>query len=56
MIGRTDMPKHYPADVRRAICDLMLNGEDVRHLSAEYSIGSGTLYRWRRQALVDAGR
>lgn len=50
------MPKHYPADVRRAICDRMLNGEDVRLLSAEYSIGSGTLYRWRRQALVDAGR
>jgi transposase-like protein len=34
----------------------MLNGEDVRVLAEEYSIGSGTLYRWRRQALIDAGR
>lgn len=50
------MPKHYPADLRRTICERMLDGEDVRVLAAEYSIGSGTLYRSRRQALVDAGR
>jgi transposase-like protein len=57
VIGKEpDMPKHYPADLRRTICERMLNGEDVRALAEEYSIGSGTLYRWRRQALIDAGR
>ena len=49
------MPMHYPAELRRQLCERMLNGEDVRSLAAEFSIGSGTLYRWRRQARVDAG-
>jgi transposase-like protein len=50
------MPKHYPVDVRRTMCDRMLNGEKVQVLAIETSISTYTLYRWRRQALVDAGR
>jgi transposase-like protein len=34
----------------------MLNGEKVQVLAIETSISTYTLYRWRRQALVDAGR
>jgi transposase-like protein len=34
----------------------MLIGEKVQDLAAETSISTYTLYRWRRQALVDAGR
>jgi transposase-like protein len=34
----------------------MLAGETVKDLSAELGICEHTLYRWRRQALVDAGR
>jgi len=34
----------------------MLAGETVRALRAELGICEHTLYRWRRQALIDAGQ
>jgi transposase-like protein len=34
----------------------MLAGEAVKDLAAELGIGFETLYRWRRRALIDAGR
>ncbi len=34
----------------------MLANEPVEDLSAELGITVGTLYKWRRQALIDAGR
>jgi transposase len=34
----------------------MLAGEAVKDLVAELDVSEGTLYTWRRQALVDAGR
>jgi transposase-like protein len=33
----------------------MLAGEVVKDLSAELGIHNVTLYKWRRQALIDAG-
>jgi transposase-like protein len=33
----------------------MLAGEAVKDLSAELGIHQVTLYKWRRQALIDAG-
>ncbi len=50
------MPRHYPAELRRQSCERMLAGETVKDLGAELGISEHTLYRWRRQALVDAGR
>ena len=50
------MPRHYPGELRRQICERMLAGEKVKDLAAELGIGFETLYRWRRQALIDAGR
>ncbi len=50
------MPRHYPAELRRQTCERMLAGETVPDLVAELGISGHTLYRWRRQALVDAGR
>ena len=50
------MPKHYPAELRRRTCERMLAGEVVKDLVAELGIAEVTLYRWRRQALIDAGR
>ena len=50
------MPKHYPVEVHRALCERMLSGEKVQDLVVETSISAYTLYRWRRQALVDVGR
>jgi len=50
------MPRHYPAQLRRRTCERMLAGEAVKDLVAELGIANTTLYKWRRQALIDAGR
>jgi transposase len=50
------MPRHYPAELRRQVCERMLAGEAVKDLEAELGIANATLYKWRRQALIDAGR
>jgi transposase-like protein len=50
------VPRHYPAELRRQTCERMLAGEAVRDLVAELGIANATLYEWRRQALIDAGR
>ena len=50
------MPRHYPAELRRRTCERMLAGEAVKNLVVELGICSRTLYRWRSQALIDAGR
>jgi transposase len=50
-----DMPLQYSVEFRRTVCERMLAGEDVKELAQELSVGYGTLYRWRRQARVDAG-
>src|SRR4029077_4583642 len=49
------MPMHYPAELRRRTCERMLAGEAVKDLVAELGISGHTLYRWRRQAQIDAG-
>jgi len=50
------MPRHYPAELRREACERMLAGEAVKDLEAELEVPMETLYRWRRQALIDAGQ
>ena len=50
------MPKHYPAELRRRTCERMLAGEALKDLVAELGISEVTLYKWRRQALIDAGQ
>lgn len=50
------MPRHHPATLRREACERMLAGESVQALAEEIGVSFSTLYRWRRQALVDAGR
>ena|SRR2546426_4681226 len=50
------MPRHYPAELRRRTCERMVAGEAVKDLAAELGIAGETLYRWRRQALIDAGQ
>jgi len=49
------MPKHYPTDLRRRTCERMFVGEAVKDLVVEFGIAQVTLYKWRRQALIDAG-
>ena len=50
------MPRHYPPEVRREACERMLSGEPIKDLVDELGITIETLYRWRRQALVDTGQ
>ena len=49
------MPMRYPKDFRRAICARLVAGERVSSLSKEVGVSEGTLYLWKRQALIDAG-
>lgn len=50
------MPKLYSAEFRREACEWMLAGEAVLALAEELEIGCSTLYRWKRQALVEIGQ
>ena len=50
------MPKYYSAEFRREACERMLAGEAVQDLAKEFEIGFSTLYRWKRQALVEIGQ
>ena len=49
------MPFRYSPDIRRALCERMLAGERVESLAEETGVTAVTLYRWKKQALVDAG-
>jgi transposase-like protein len=50
------MPKRYPSEFRRAVCGRLVAGERVSSLAKELSVSEATLYLWKRQALIDAGR
>jgi transposase len=50
------MPKRYPREFRRAVCARLVAGERVVSLSRELGVSEATLYLWKRQALIDAGR
>src|ERR1700735_2159647 len=47
---------NYPTQFRDDACRRMLAGERVEVLAVELHVAAGTLYRWKHQALVDAGR
>lgn len=49
------MPLRYPATVRRQIAQRLRSGEPVVAIAAETGIPQSTLFRWKRQALIDAG-
>jgi transposase len=46
----------YPTAFRDDACQRMLAGERVEVLAAALEVPPSTLYRWKHQALVDAGR
>jgi transposase-like protein len=50
------MPRHHPAALRREACERMLGGESVDDVSTALGVSSNTLYKWRRQALIDTGQ
>jgi len=50
------MPRHHPPTLRREACERMLAGETIEEVAQSLGVSGSTLYKWRRQALVDAGR
>ena len=51
-----DMPFRYSSEFRRQVVERMLAGEAVKELAVELSVSNPTLYKWRRQALIDTGK
>jgi putative transposase len=49
------VPRMYPATVRRQIVSRLRSGQAVAAVAAETGICQATLFRWKRQALIDAG-
>ena len=47
------MPFRYSTEFRRQACERMLAGESVKALSVELSIAEATLFRWKKQCLID---
>jgi transposase-like protein len=50
------MPKRYAREFRRAVNERLLAGERVRDVASDVGVSEATLYLWKRQALIDAGR
>jgi transposase len=50
------MPFRYASEFGLQVCARMVAGESVKDLAVELSVSNPTLYKWRRQALIDAGR
>jgi transposase-like protein len=50
------MPKRYAREFRRAVCERLVSGEKVGSMSKGVGVSEATLYLWKRQALIDAGR
>lgn len=49
------MPVKYPSSVRRQVCLRLRGGEPVVEIAADIGISPATLFRWKAQALMDAG-
>lgn len=50
------MAQRYAREFRRAVCKRLVAGEKVSSVSKELGVSEATLYLWKRQALIDAGR
>lgn len=49
------MAFRYSTDFRDEVCRRLLGGECVDDLAGEVEVSAQTLYRWKKQALIDAG-
>jgi transposase len=45
----------YSTPFREEACDRMLAGERPEDLAEDLGVSAATLYRWKKQALIDAG-
>jgi transposase-like protein len=49
------VPMRYPSSVRRQVCLRLRSGEPVAEIAVDTGISPATLFRWKAQALIDAG-
>ena len=49
------MPRQYSSSVRRQIVARLRSGEPVAAVAVDTGVCQATLFRWKRQALIDAG-
>ncbi len=49
------MPLSYSLLLRRQVAKRLRDGEPVAEIAAETGISPATLFRWKAQALIDAG-
>ncbi|MGW4124416.1 transposase [Nocardia sp. NPDC004711] len=49
------MPKSYSPSFRRQVSARLRSGEPVAEIASETGISLATLFRWKAQALIDAG-
>ncbi|ORB84651.1 hypothetical protein B1987_13560 [Mycobacterium kansasii] len=49
------MPRQYSSSVRRQIVARLRSGEPVAAVAVETGVCQATPFRWKRQALIDAG-
>jgi transposase-like protein len=49
------MPRQYPPHFSRELVNRMVAGESVISLVEETAVPERTLYRWKQQALINAG-
>jgi len=50
------MAFRYSTPFREDACRRMLAGERVDELASELEVAAATLYRWKKQAMIDVGR
>lgn len=50
------MPFHYSTEFRRRVCQRLLADESIRSVAVELSISESTLFRWKKQGLIDLDR
>ena len=50
------MPRRYPPEFRRRVLDLVDAGRPVAQIAHDLDLSDQTIYKWRRQHLIDTGQ
>lgn len=50
------MPFHYSTEFRHRVCQRLLAGDPIKSMAIELSISQATLFRWKKQGLIDSDR
>jgi transposase-like protein len=50
------VPRHYPAEFRRKVLDLVAAGRPVAQVAGDRQISAQAIYARRRQQLIDSGQ